>query len=82
MARGGEENIEVRSKEIEIKLFEITRISFPEIDFKVICSKGTYIRSLARDFGLALQSGSYLSALRRTRIGNFTTEKAIAPAVN
>lgn len=77
LARGGEEVIEVRSKEVDIKLFEITRIALPEIDFRVVCSKGTYIRSLARDFGLALNSGAHLGALRRTRTGEFKVEDAI-----
>ncbi|MGZ3865631.1 MAG: tRNA pseudouridine(55) synthase TruB [Bacteroidia bacterium] len=76
LARGGEEVIEVRSKEIDIKLFEITRTSLPEIDFRIVCSKGTYIRSIARDFGLALNSGAHLSALRRTRTGDFKVENA------
>lgn len=79
---GGEEEIIVRSKEIDIKLFEITRITLPEIDFRVICSKGTYIRSLARDFGLALNSGAHLGALRRTRTGNFSVDKAIKTPVD
>jgi len=67
-ARRGEE-IKMRKAEIDITTFEITRIALPEVDFKVSCSKGTYIRSLARDFGLALQSGGYLSKLERTEIG-------------
>ncbi|MGZ3862431.1 MAG: tRNA pseudouridine(55) synthase TruB [Bacteroidia bacterium] len=77
MARGGEEVIEVRSKEIDIKLFEITRIALPEIDFRIVCSKGTYIRSIARDFGLALNSGAHLGALRRVRTGDYKVENAI-----
>ncbi len=68
---------EIKPKQIEIKQFEITRIALPEIDFKVICSKGTYIRSLARDFGLALNSGAYLTALCRTRIGDYLLADAI-----
>lgn len=77
LARSGEEEIQVRSKEIEIKLFEITRVSLPEVDFKVVSSKGTYIRSLARDFGLALNSGAHLSSLRRVRTGEFHVDNAI-----
>ncbi len=77
LARSGEEEIKVRSKEIEIKLFEITRIALPEVDFKVVSSKGTYIRSLARDFGLALDSGAHLSSLRRIRTGEFHVDTAI-----
>ncbi len=77
LARSGEEEIQVRSKEIEIKLFEITRVSLPEVDFKVVSSKGTYIRSLARDFGLALNSGAHLGSLRRVRTGEFHVNDAI-----
>lgn len=77
MARNGDEEIQVRSKEIEIKLFEITRIALPEIDFKIVSSKGTYIRSIARDFGLTLNSGAHLSCLHRTRTGDFLVENAI-----
>jgi tRNA pseudouridine55 synthase len=82
LAREGAAEIKIAPKEIDIKLFEITRIALPEVDFKVVCSKGTYIRSLARDFGLALNSGAYLTALRRTRIGDFKTEHAITAIVN
>jgi tRNA pseudouridine55 synthase len=82
LAREGVEEIKINPKEVDIKLFEITRIALPEIDFKVVCSKGTYIRSLARDFGLALNSGAYLTALRRTRIGHFKAEDAIKAVVN
>jgi tRNA pseudouridine55 synthase len=70
-ARRGE-MIEIQPREVNIFHFELTRINLPEIDFRVVCSKGTYIRSLVRDFGLAIQSGAYLSALRRTRIGDFS----------
>lgn len=77
LAREGETEIAVRAKEIEIKFFEITRFALPEIDFRVVCTKGTYIRSLARDFGLALGSGAHLSSLRRTRTGEFKMEDAI-----
>ncbi|MDR1346662.1 MAG: tRNA pseudouridine(55) synthase TruB [Bacteroidales bacterium] len=77
-ARNGQE-VEIEPKNITIYSFEITRFALPEIDFKIVCSKGTYIRSLARDFGLALNSGAHLSALRRTRIGEFRVEEAIQP---
>lgn len=77
-ARAGEE-VEIQSRKIEITEFEITRIALPEIDFRVVCSKGTYIRSLAFDFGKALQSGGHLSALRRTKIGDFSVENGIEP---
>lgn len=61
---------------VNIREFEITRIAMPDVDFRISCSKGTYIRSLARDFGLALDSGAHLIALRRTRIGDFRLEDA------
>ena len=77
LARKGEIP-EIKAKEIEIKKFEITRIALPEVDFKIVCSKGTYIRSLARDFGLYLNSGAHLTALCRTRIGEYGLEKAIS----
>ena len=77
-ARAGEE-VEIASRKTTIYEFEITRIALPEIDFRVQCSKGTYIRSLAYDFGLALQSGAHLSALRRTKIGDYSVEKGITP---
>lgn len=76
-ARKGEE-IEIAFRDVRIEIFEITRIALPEIDFRVVCSKGTYIRSLANDFGLALGSGAYLSALRRTKIGNYSVDDAIS----
>jgi tRNA pseudouridine55 synthase len=62
---------------ITIKEFEITNIELPVVSFKVVCTTGTYIRSLANDFGLALGYGGYLSELRRTRIGNFKVEDAM-----
>ncbi len=68
MARKGE-TVELKSKQIEIKEFEIVRIELPEIDFRIICTKGTYIRSIARDLGLFLNNGAYLIKLCRTRIG-------------
>lgn len=77
-ARAGEE-VTIEPRKTTIHQFEITRIALPEVDFRVQCSKGTYIRSLAHDFGIALQSGGYLSALRRTKIGAFCVEKAISP---
>lgn len=75
-ARSGE-NVEIESRKTTIHEFEITRISLPEIDFRVVCSKGTYIRSLAFDFGKALNSGAHLISLRRTKIGNYLVENAI-----
>ena len=79
-ARAGEE-IEIASRKTTIYEFEITRIALPEIDFRVQCSKGTYIRSLAYDFGIALKSGAHLSALRRTKIGDFSVENSVTPEV-
>jgi tRNA pseudouridine55 synthase len=75
LARKGEE-VELKKRPISIITFEITRFELPHIDFKVVCSKGTYIRSLARDVGEKLGTGAYLSALCRTRIGNFLLENA------
>jgi tRNA pseudouridine55 synthase len=75
-ARAGE-SIEIASRKTTIHEFEITRIALPEIDFRVVCSKGTYIRSLAYDFGKAMNSGSHLTALRRTKIGDYNVLNAI-----
>jgi len=77
-ARAGEE-VEIAFRKTTIYEFEITRIALPEIDFRVQCSKGTYIRSLAFDFGKTVQSGGYLSALRRTKIGDYSVENGITP---
>ena len=77
-AREGSE-VEIEARKTTIYEFEITRIAFPEIDFRVKCSKGTYIRSLAYDFGKALQSGGYLSVLRRTKIGDYSVDNGITP---
>lgn len=74
-ARKGIE-VKVEPRTVHIYDFDITRIELPEIDFSVRCSKGTYIRSLAHDFGKALDSGAYLIALRRTKIGNFDVNDA------
>jgi tRNA pseudouridine55 synthase len=79
-ARAGEE-VEILSRKITIHEFEITRIALPEVNFRVKCSKGTYIRSLAYDFGMALNSGGYLSALRRTKIGDYSVENGISPEI-
>ncbi|MCG2429661.1 tRNA pseudouridine(55) synthase TruB [Aequorivita xiaoshiensis] len=76
-ARNGEE-VEIPFRKITISEFEITRIDLPNIDFRVVCSKGTYIRSLANDFGKALNNGAHLSALRRTKIGDFSVANAIS----
>ncbi|WP_343695805.1 tRNA pseudouridine(55) synthase TruB [Flavobacterium sp.] len=75
-ARAGE-SIEIESRKTTIHEFEITRIALPEVDFRVVCSKGTYIRSLAFDFGKAMNSGSHLTVLRRTKIGDYDVKNAI-----
>lgn len=82
-ARRGEE-VELRIRFVTVGEFEITRIELPEIDFRVVCSKGTYIRSLVNDFGKVLNNGAYLSKLCRTRSGNFWLEDAfeVADVVN
>ena len=74
-ARRGE-SIQVEPRKISIYAFDITQVALPEVHFRVRCSKGTYIRSLAYDFGQALGSGAYLSALRRTAIGPYTVQQA------
>ena len=79
-ARDGIE-VEVKKRSITIFEFEIVEIKMPEVKFRVVCSKGTYIRSLAHDFGKALHSGGHLSALRRTKIGDYNVNKAVDPAV-
>lgn len=76
-ARAGEE-VEIPSRTITISEFEITQIELPLVHFRVACSKGTYIRSLAHDFGKALNNGGHLSALRRTKIGDFSVANAIS----
>ncbi|WP_298221248.1 tRNA pseudouridine(55) synthase TruB [Flavobacterium sp.] len=75
-ARAGE-TVEIASRKTTIHEFEITRIALPEVDFRVVCSKGTYIRSLAFDFGKALNSGAHLIVLRRTKIGEFDVKDAM-----
>jgi tRNA pseudouridine55 synthase len=74
-ARAGE-TVEIAARKTVIHEFEITRIALPEVDFRVVCSKGTYIRSLAYDFGSALDSGAHLTALRRTKIGDYSVDRA------
>ena len=73
--RTGEE-VKLRANSVVISEFEITRFEYPQADFRVVCSKGTYIRSLIRDLGEELGGGAYLSVLCRTRIGEFTLDKA------
>ena len=74
-ARAGE-SVEIASRKTTIHKFEITRIALPEVYFRVVCSKGTYIRSLAYDFGRAMKSGSHLTELRRTKIGSYKVDNA------
>lgn len=76
-ARAGE-TVEIKSRKISIQEFEITNIDGLNIDFRVVCSKGTYIRSLANDFGKALNSGGHLSVLRRTKIGDFDVKNGLS----
>lgn len=75
LARRGQE-VELKSKTLIIKEIELLRFEMPEIELRIVCSKGTYIRALARDIGLALSSGAYLIGLRRTRIGAYTIDQS------
>ncbi|TGE16282.1 tRNA pseudouridine(55) synthase TruB [Hymenobacter elongatus] len=77
LARRGD-TAEIKSKEVTIKVFELTSIALPEVQFRVVCTKGTYIRSLARDFGQHLGCGAHLSALVRTRIGDYHVADALS----
>ena len=72
-------NVEIKARQVTISAFDITRIDMPDVDFRVVCSKGTYIRSLARDFGELLGCGAHLTALCRTRIGDFHLGDAYTP---
>jgi tRNA pseudouridine55 synthase len=76
LARKGE-TAELKSRPVTIRTFEITRFELPEVDFRIVCTKGTYIRSLARDLGHNLEMGACLTALRRTRIGDYKVEEAM-----
>lgn len=76
-ARAGE-TVDIKSRLVHISSFQITKISGLHVNFKVICGKGTYIRALANDFGKALNSGAHLSALRRTKIGDFNIENGMS----
>jgi tRNA pseudouridine55 synthase len=78
LARAGED-VELKPRQIEIVEFEITDIQMPIVSFRIVCGKGTYIRSIARDFGLALNSGAHLTSLRRTKIGNYDVKDAMSP---
>lgn len=77
LARQGKE-VKLEPRKITIKEFEITKVEMPVVHFKVVCSTGTYIRSLANDFGAALGCGAYLSSLCRTRIGSFLLDDAMS----
>jgi tRNA pseudouridine55 synthase len=74
-ARQGKQ-VAIKEREVTVHTFELTRIALPEVDFRIVCSKGTYIRSMVRDFGKALEVGAYLARLRRTRIGEFRVNDA------
>jgi tRNA pseudouridine55 synthase len=76
-ARKGHD-VELQPREVEVTEFEITRINLPEIEFRIVCTKGTYIRSLVRDFGDSLHVGAYMSSLCRTRIGPFLLKNALS----
>jgi tRNA pseudouridine55 synthase len=75
-ARSGKE-LELQRRDVQVTAFDITSINLPEVSFRIVCSKGTYIRSIARDFGSALGVGAYLSVLCRTRIGEFKLSEAV-----
>ena len=68
--------MEIESRKVTIHSFKITKINMPEVSFKISCSKGTYIRSIANDFGKALNSGAHLSELCRTKIGEYDLKQA------
>ena len=78
MARKGNE-VELKPKTLVIDEIELTECNLPDITIRVVCSKGTYIRALARDIGEALQSGGHLTALRRTRVGDYKVEDCLNP---
>lgn len=78
MARKGDE-VELKPKTLVIDEIELTECNLPDITIRVVCSKGTYIRALARDIGEGLQSGGHLTALRRTRVGQYKVEDCLNP---
>ena len=69
--------MEIKSKTLEVKEIEVLNFALPEVKLRIVCGKGTYIRALARDIGAELQSGAYLTGLRRTRVGNYDLNQAI-----
>lgn len=77
-ARAGKE-VKLEPRQIQVYTFEIMAFSLPEVQFRIVCSKGTYIRSLAHDLGQLLGCGAHLAALRRTRIGDMRVEDAVDP---
>jgi len=79
-AREGKE-VEIKTRQVTINEFEITKVAMPNVQFRIVCSKGTYIRSIAHDFGAALKSGGHLSELRRTKIGSYNVNNALNPVI-
>ena len=77
-AREGQD-VTIKKRKVSITDFEITQVNLPDIKFRISCGKGTYIRSLAHDFGIAVRSGGHLSALRRTKIGDYNVNIAMDP---
>lgn len=76
LARKGE-TTKIKAREVAVFEFEITKVTLPQVNFRIVCSKGTYIRSIAYDFGVALHSGAHLSALKRTKIGEYAVKNAL-----
>lgn len=76
-ARRGDD-IEMPARKVTIETFDLSNINLPDVDFRIVCSKGTYIRSMAHDFGKELNTGGHLTALRRTKIGNFSVVDAFS----
>ncbi|QCX02228.1 tRNA pseudouridine(55) synthase TruB [Aggregatimonas sangjinii] len=79
-AREGKK-VDIKTRRVTIFEFEITSVEMPKVDFRVTCSKGTYIRSLANDFGVVLKCGGHLSSLRRTKIGDYNVNNALDPTI-
>lgn len=73
-----QKEVNIKARQVQIKIFELTKTELPEVKFRLVCSKGTYVRSLARDYGKALNSGAYLVELKRTRIGDFKLSEALS----
>ncbi|WP_149274548.1 tRNA pseudouridine(55) synthase TruB [Pareuzebyella sediminis] len=71
--------VDVKTRTVTVSSFDVTRIALPVIEFRIVCSKGTYIRSLAHDLGVLLKSGAHLSQLRRTKIGSYHVDNALGP---